>query len=64
MRGKEYKTWNGLFYNKRKVHNCDNAHSARYNWELKKNVEKVLAEKAKTCPHFQKAQKASNGAAF
>ena len=53
MCGKEYKTWNGLFYHKRKVHNCDNAHSARYNWELK-NAEKILAEKAKKCPQCPK----------
>ena len=32
---KKYKSWDGLFYHKRKVHNCTDVHSSRYELELK-----------------------------
>ena len=41
-----YKSWEGLFYHKRKIHNCEDAHSSRY--ELKHAV-KPLEEKACKC---------------
>ena len=31
---KEYKSWEGLFYHKRKVHNCTDIYSRRYELEL------------------------------
>ena len=33
--GNEYTTWEGLFYRKRKVHNCTNVRSSRYGYEIK-----------------------------
>ena len=44
--GKEYPTWRGLFYHKRKVHNCTNVRSSRYEYEIK-NATK-LEEKEET----------------
>ena len=32
--GKEYTSWRGLFYHKRKVHNCTNVYSRQYELEL------------------------------
>ena len=42
--GKEYISWQGLFYHKRKVHNCENVHSSRYEYEIK-NAAKIAGEK-------------------
>ena len=33
-----YKSWEGLFYHKRKRHNCEDVHSTRYEYELKHAV--------------------------
>ena len=37
MCGKEYTSWRGLFYHKRKVHNCTNVYSRQYELELELN---------------------------
>ena len=44
--GKEYTSWQGLFYHKRKIHNCEDAHSSRYEYEIK-NAAKIAEEKAR-----------------
>ena len=55
--GKEYKSWDGLFYHKRKVHNCENVHSRRYDYETKnaaKIAAKITEEKSRKCIHCHK----------
>ena len=49
----EYKTWNGLFYHKRKVHNCENVCLCRYEL-LIKNAAKIAEEKERKCMHCHK----------
>ena len=44
--GKEYKSWQGLFYHKRKVHNCVDVRSSRYEYEIK-NAAKFAEDKAR-----------------
>ena len=51
--GKKYKRWQSLFYHKRKIHNCDNVRSAKYDLELK-NAAKIAERRAKKCPHCPK----------
>ena len=49
---KEYKTWEGVFYHKRKVHNCVDVCSRRYGLELEnatKTAEAKAREKARKC---------------
>ena len=40
--GKEYKSWEGKFCHKRKVHNCVNVHSRRYDYETKNATRKCM----------------------
>ena len=50
MRKKKYKSWNGLFYHKRKVRNCTNVRSRRYELELElKNSVKPEKKEASKC---------------
>ena len=42
--GKDYTTSEGLFYHKRKVHNCTNVRSSRYEYEIK-NAAKLTNKK-------------------
>ena len=47
---KKYKSWEGLFYHKRKVHNCVDVHSRRYELELKlKRSVKHVKKEAPKC---------------
>ena len=39
--GEKYKSWEGLFYHKRKIYNCEDVHSSRY--ELKHAVKLLEA---------------------
>ena len=44
--GKEYKSWRGVFYHKRKVHNCEDVLSSRYEYEIK-SAAKIAEEKVR-----------------
>ena len=46
--GKEYKSWQGLFYHKRKVHHCEDVRSSRYEYELK-HAAKIAEGKVRKC---------------
>ena len=47
---KKYKSWEGLVYHKRKVHNCIDVHSRRYELELKLNSSvKPVKKEAPKC---------------
>ena len=47
---KKYKSWGGLFYHKRKVHNCTDIHSRRYELELElKSSVKPVKKEAPKC---------------
>ena len=50
--GKEYTTWEGLFYHKRKFYNCTNFRSSRYEYEIKKatNLAEEKVCKCMFCP--------------
>ena len=48
--GKEYTSWNRLFYHKRKVHNCIDARLGRYELEFKlKSSVKPVKKEAPKC---------------
>ena len=46
--GKKYTLLQGLFYHRRKIHNCEDVRSSRYEYELK-NAAKIVEEKARKC---------------
>ena len=43
--------WDGLFYHKRKVHNCTDVHSRRYELELELKSSSKACEKRSTRMH-------------